>query len=299
MRSFNNLISDGQLLVNDSSGSTTALLEILVNQGIKKFLNLEDWTFNKDSVNYSTGTGVQYLDSSYNANEIDFVYSWYGNLWYVPTEVKTATDWQILNQTTVSSSLITHYFVDERTKQIGLFPVPVDSQGTIKVGFTKKIIDYSASDYSTGTVSVSANGTIFSGKNTSWGSQMAGRYIQPTGTNTPADDFWFEIQSVGSTGSIYTREIVPNAITGATYTVSQLMPFPEGFEQTPLWYSLDKYYQMKEKPALAREYERMWKEDLENLYRRDQRSVTGLVKKTTPYSQLDVNQSPWNITLYE
>lgn len=296
MRSFNSIVADGNLLANDSSGSTTALLKVLVNQGIKKFLNLEDWTFNKDSVNYSTGTGVQYLNAPINANEIDFVHSWYGNRWYAPTEVKDATSWQILNQTKVSSSLITHYFVDERTKEIGLFPVPVDSKGTVKVGFTKKIIDYSASDYSTGSVSISANGTIFSGKGTSWGSMMAGRYIQVTGTNTPVDDFWFEIQSVGSTGSLYTKEYAPNAITGGTtYAITQLMPFPEGFEQLPLWYSLDKYYQMKEKPNLAREYERMWKEDLESLYRRDQRSVTGLVKQETPYTQVDVNQNPWTL----
>ena len=127
---------------------------------------------------------------------------------------------------------------------------------------------------------------------------MAGRYIKLANTNTEIDGFWFEILSVGSTGALYVREPSPNLTSGTshTYVISELIPIPDGFEDLPLWYALDRYYQMKEKPNLAKEYERFWRDGLGDLTGRDSRSVTGIVEKEVlgdTNIPPDINSNPW------
>lgn len=293
-KTYNALVDDFITLSNDSSGSATG--KTLINFGIRKFLGLSDWTFNKSTKTYSTGTSQQSYDPPYNMLKADWVSAWYGGRWYVPAEIKDGKTWQIINSVgNVTSSIPIYWFVSNTSHKISLYPASVDSKGTVKVGFTKKIRDYSASDYSTGSVTALSAGTVFSGIGTSWGSIMAGRYIKMSATDTAVDGFWFEILSVGSTGSLWVREPLPNAATNAAYTISEMMPFPDGHEDLPLWYALDRYYQMKEKPTLAREYERMWKEDSVDLLRRDSRSVTGLITQQGEVEQPDVNRDSWFI----
>jgi hypothetical protein len=108
---------------------------------------------------------------------------------------------------------------------------------------------------------------------------------------------WLEINGYTSGTVITVRESVPVAVAGASFTIAELIPFPDGFEDIPLWFALDKYYQMREKPALGREYERMWKEALDELERRDIRSATGILEKQTPITPVDVNSDPWAIDI--
>src|SRR3990167_5252461 len=106
-KSFNSIVADFTTLNQDSSG--TAIGKTLLNIGIKKILNVFDWSFNKDFKIISTGTGIQYYDPPYNALKIDYVRTAYGNLWNTPQEVKDSGDWRLLNATTVSSSIHTYW----------------------------------------------------------------------------------------------------------------------------------------------------------------------------------------------
>jgi hypothetical protein len=295
-KTINKLASDFAIHTNDSSGSTLELGKSLINMGVRKIMNLSDWSFNMDTVNYSTGTYVQDYTLPYNVNKVDYVKEWYGHVWYVPKEVKLRKDWTILNSVDSYSTIPTHWFYDEATKKVSLFPIASGVGGTVVVGYTKKIRDLSVADYSTGSVTVSASGTIFTGAGSSWGSMMVGRYLQPFGNNSYLDGYWFEIVSVPSTTAIQVKQIADVALSAGSYQISELIPFPEGYEDIPLWYALDKYYQIKEKPTLAREYERMWKEGVDDLKMRDEKTVVGILEKQS-ISMVNPNENPWDMYL--
>lgn len=288
MKSFNSLVSDFLALSNDSSG--TVLAKNLINIGTKKVLGLSDFTFNRDSKTYSSGTSTQWYDSPYNSAKIDYVAYEYGGTWYVPKEIRDGETWQTINSVSTTSSIPYYWFVSNATKRIGLYPASADASGTIKVGFTKKIRDFSVTDYSTGSVSAVSGGSIFTGVGSIWNAKMVGRYLQVSSGSTQLEDFWFEITSFGSATSVNVKESIPNAVSISNYTISEMIPLPDGYETLPLWYSLGQYYQMKEKPVLGREYERMYKEGIQDLLNTDSRSVSGLMEQ----QNLGTPEPPWS-----
>jgi len=296
MKTFTQLATDYTTLSNDDSAGNLALGKTLINISAKQILNMSDWTFNKDSKTISTGTGIQNYDPPYNMLKMDYVRYWYGGVWYTPKEIKSGELWSKLTDVpSVTSSIPEYWYVSNRTNKIGLYPASADSSGTIKMGFTKKIRDFSVSDYSTGSASVSANGTIFNTTTGTWNDKMVGRYIKVSSTDTPIDDFWFEITGIDSTGTAYVKQQAPNAVSGGSYTISEMIPLPEGFGELPLYYALGQYYQRKEQPVLAREYTIMYKEGVDDLLMRDSRSVTGLVEKEEPVGLENPSFNPWKM----
>lgn len=298
MKPFNSLIQDFQTLNDDTSSGTVG--RMLLNLGIKKSLGLADWSFFKDTKNYSTGTSVQDYDYPHNANKIDYVHSWYGNRWYTPLEIREEERWRQITSVSVTSSIPQFWHISDETKKVSVYPSAADSKGTVKVGFTKKIIDFGASDYSTGSIAVSSGSLVFTGSGgASWGSIHIGRYLQIGSTTTLADGYWFEIGNVITTTSLTAKELSPSTFTAGsgTYKIVEMSPFPDGFEEIPLYFSLEKYYQIKRQPVLAREWERMYKESIESLLKRDGKTINDLVIRQDDILIYDVNENPWDMEI--
>jgi len=290
-------VIDLQTLTGDSSTSSGTLAKTLINFGIRSVLGSQDWTFYKGSETRSSATSVQDYSKPYNAFRMDYVNYWDSGVWYALPEVKDSKQWRIMNSTVVTG-LPYCWHISNRTGNIGLFPIPAGSSGTIKMGFLKKIRDLGASDYSTGSVSATAGSNILSSGSSSWGTVFQGRSLSISGTNTIVDGYWFEIDEIIGTGTLTVKEEIPVGVTTASYKISELIPIPDGYEDIVLWYALDRYYQMKEKPALAREYERKYKEQLGELMNRDMRSVSGLIEQEDSYrGSMNANSNPWSITL--
>lgn len=297
MKTFNQTVTDFQTLSNDASTGTQTLAKTLVNLANHRILGRGDWNFNKDSKDYTTVALQQEYDPPYNADKIEFVNFYAGSIWYAPKEMRSDDYWTILNRTTVYSDAPQFWHISTRTRKFGLYPIPSSAGNTIRVVFTKKIRDLSVADYTTGTVTTVANSITITGAGTTFTPRMVGSWIKITSTTTVLGDMWFEINGYTSATVITVRESVPVAVAGASFTISELIPFPDGFEDIPLWFALDKYYQMREKPTLGREYERMWKEALEELERRDVRSATGILEKQTPITPVDPNSDPYAINI--
>ena len=297
MKSFTQTYTDFLTLSHDSSTANTTLGKSLINTCIKKVLSLSDWTFNKDSKTYASVAQQQDYDPPYNAAKMEYVNVYYGGVWYVPREVRNGTSWRLLNNVVVYSDIPNYWHISNRTKKWGLFPIPTSTGTVMKVGFTKKIRDLSVADYVTGTITNIADSTAIVGTLTVWNKRMIGRYVQITSTDTILGDYWFEIVDVTDTTHLTVREKIPVAITGANYTIAEMIPFPDGFEDIPLWYALSIYYQMREAPVLGREYERMYKEGIEDLERRDSRSAVDVLEKQGKISGLDPNSNSWAIEI--
>ena len=299
-KSFSQAGTDYITLSNDSSAANRTLGNSLMNMCIKDVLARSDWNFIKDSGTFTTGTSVQDYNSPHDANKIEYVTVTVGSIKYTPREIRDEKGWFTLNNVTITSDIPNFWYVSPRTRQISLFPIPSTRGNVIEIGWTKKVRDLGVADYSTGTVLLSLGSTtIAGGGSASWNAKMIGRSLSVQNTNTEADDFWFEIKDVIGTNIIITKEQSPATATTASgsYIIAETIPLPDGFENIPLWYALDSYYQMREKPTQAAWWEKKWKEGVDELERRDIRSVTGVLTKQTPLDMVDPNMNPYGIFL--
>jgi len=295
-KTYNDLSIDFQTLNSDTSSSGT-MIKTLINLGVRKVFGLADWTFNKGQKIYSTGTGVSEYFPPYNALKIDYVSYSYGSpgVKYTVQQVMDGEDWERISAVSTTASIPYYWYVSNRNEKVNLYPAASDSLGTVKIGFTKKIKDLGASDYSTGTCGVSTNGTVWTGSGV-WTSDMAGRYIQTTNSITPLDGFWFEIDSVASGGTtLYTKELAPNATGSATYKICELIPLPDGFEDLPLWFALGHYHKVRENIPLAREYERLYQEGTSDLMKRDSGFTKNLIEQQHLSSQGNPSFDSWRM----
>ena len=298
-KSFQQTITDFTTMSHDSSADNVTLGKSLVNTCIKKVLSSSDFTFNKDSNTYASVANQQYYDPPYNAAKMEYVNVYYGGVWYYLKEVRDGKSWRILNNVSVHSDVPQYWYISNRTHKFGIYPIPCSDDTEIQVGFTKKIRDLSVADYVTGTVTNTLNSTAIVGVLTVWTKGMIGRFIKITSADTIAGDYWFEITAVTDATHLIVREEIPAAIVGASYTIAELIPLPDGFEDIPLWYALSIYYQTKEMPALSLRWEKEYESGLDNLITSDSRSVVGILEKQGIVSGLDPNTNPWAIEITE
>lgn len=299
MKSFYQTYTDCQNITKDSSTDTLALFKTWINDCCHKVLSLSDWNFNKGSKSYTSVAQQQGYDKPYNAAKISYVRIYMGGVYYTPKEIKSGTLWQQINYVPVYSDVPQLWNVSNRTGKINIYPIPSSTAQTIKIGYTKRIRDLSVADYTTGTVTTVANdNTITGAGGATWVNKMAGRYIKITSTSEVIGDMWFEIDSVvPATPTLEIKENIPVAVAGASYNIAEMIPFMDGFEDIAQFYALDKFYQMREMPVMAREYERMYNEALDEMMNRDQRSADGVLEKETPVQILDPNANPWAIQI--
>jgi hypothetical protein len=180
---------------------------------------------------------------------------------------------------------------------VELYPIHSSASDTVRIYFTKRVRDLSLADYTTGTLTTVANDKTILGAGTTWVNKMAGRWLKITSTVEGIGDMWFEIDSVTDTTHLEIKENMPVAVAGASYTIAEMIPFMDGFEDIALWYALDNFYQMREMITQAREYERKWKEALDEMEHRDLKSVDKLLEQETPVSIIDPNRNPWGIEI--
>ena len=278
MKTFNQSATDYTTLSRDSSTANLALGKSLINQYISKILVMRDWIFNRSSVNITTEANEQDYLLPYNCQKVKDIKAYSGEVYYYPKEVKTRKEWVILNRSTVTSDIPSRYFVDDTLNKISPYPVPATPY-TITVYFQKQVDDFSADDYATGVISVTAaSPTIVTASPTTvaWTSAMVGRFIQPT-----TDGYFYEIENVASPTQLTVIKEIRGAITYGAYNIAEMIPLPYGFTDLPLWFALATYYQGKEGSInQAREWERQAKEGLGDLLRRDAKSVGNVLEKS-------------------
>lgn len=166
---------------------------------------------------------------------------------YTPRECSNRAQWDMLNLTPTRSDIPEWYFVF--AGQLLLWPIPVNSNNSVYIVQKSRVIDLSVADYTTGTITTLANGgTAVTGSGTAWTSQMVGRYIRITMTDTAGtgDGLWYEIAGVASATSLtLTRAYGGTAIAAgsAAYTIGQMPLLPEAFHDLPWQWAAGTYWQ--------------------------------------------------------
>lgn len=295
MKTFTEIKTDFANKSHDSNYDPTQDL----NDAIHYVMSLADWNFNKDSVSYTSVASQQDYPRPAVAAKIRYMNVFTGNQWYTPTEIKDGKLWRQLNYTQNNfADQPQYWFTSNNSLKCSLFPIPTNAGNTINIGYTKRLINLGVADYSTGSVSATAGATTITGSiTTAFNAAMAGSYITVSATNSGIDGLWFEILSVTDAHTLVVKQQIPVALSGASYTVAQMVPFMDGFEDIALYRALDRYYRVRELESMADAYKKDWETMLDEMKTRDFRSSDELVKKQRPVEIINSNLNQWSINL--
>ena len=284
MKTFNQLLTDYKTISRDSSSANETLGKQQLNDFIKKILSLGDWTFNGGEFTDLTVVDQQYYPLAYDSWRTRKVTVKVGTVTYTLEEVKSERDWEILNRTDISSTVPTNFYIKSDTNELGLYPIPSTAGYTITQFYQKKVIDYGADDYETGTVTVTNGSEDVVGVGTTFASAMVGRYLK-------ASNFWYKITGYTDATHITIREYGEDTVSGVTYTIAEI-PLPDGLENLPLWGALGVYFQSRENAGQGNQYRALYEGGIADLMKRDAKTTGNVFSQTDGASPVDINQYP-------
>lgn len=228
----------------------------IANDDYRTICGIKDWPFLTRQRNLTTTASGQYYKFPYDCDQPQEIAVTISSKKYVPRLSPNQAHWDNLNFNSYTSDIPQWWFPIAGT--IGLWPIPATAGNTIVVTQKTRVIDLSATDYTTGTIvsTVTAAGiTTVTGSGTAWTERMAGRFIRMTYSDTvnTGDGLWYEIASVTSaTVMTLVRAYGGTVITagGAAYTIGQMPLLPEDFHDLPWIYAAGNYW-MKESDKRA------------------------------------------------
>jgi len=237
------------VLTKNTATANLSYLDQMANDDYRHLCALMDWPFLNRNRTVSTTASTQSVPMPYDCDlvrEISVIPA-SSTIRYTPQRCPDRETWDVLNLRSYVSDIPEWYFVENGL--IYLWPVPASSSNTVYVDQKCRVIDLSVADYTTGTITSIANGgTAVVGSGTSWTSQMVGRYIRFTYSNTAntGDGLWYEIAAVPtSTTMTLARAYGGTSISAgsAAYTIGQMPLLPEAFHDLPWVYAAASYWQ--------------------------------------------------------
>lgn len=235
----------GKWTKNASSANLT-LGDEIANDDYRTICALKDWPWLERLRPLATQASTQFIALPYDCDQVREVAVIVSSKRYVPKQAPDRAFWDRLNLSSFTSDIPEYYFTF--AGQLGLWPTPATGGNTINVTQKTRVIDLSAADYTTGTItSISNGGTVVTGFGTAWTAQMVGRYIRITYSDTAntGDGVWYEIASVASATSLtLSRAYGGTTISGGTaaYTIGQMPLLPEAFHEMPWWSAAADYW---------------------------------------------------------
>ncbi len=186
-------------LTNNTGSTNLTLGDQLVNDGIRKILaDRNDWPFLEGYATFSTTASTQFYDLPYDIDKLKTLSVIDGNQQYSPVEITSREEWDRLNlSTNITSNVPEYYYI--YAGRVGIWPMP----------------SASSTDYSTGTIAITAGSATVTGSATTFTSAMAGRYLKTT------DGELYLISAFVSTTELTLARVYNGAtITGASYIIS-------------------------------------------------------------------------------
>lgn len=246
MLSFNDLYTQTQKIVSDSTSDTLTTIKMFINEA--KTLMMED-------LGLSVTERTVVIQSVASQQEYDLPIK-FGRLKTVTFEsnsqdspvdiVESQEHWdelQYINNAT--SDIVTHCFVKNplgiNESTLLLFPTPATASLDITVVYESKEVDMTADDYTTGTISLTNGDATVTGSGTTFTSAMVGRFLAST-----TDKNWYRIESFTSTTSLeLNKNFEGLTASGQTYRIIEAIPVPERLHTLPIFYAASFIFGIK------------------------------------------------------
>lgn len=269
MISYTKALTFYQNLTEDDSAKNTALFDIVYNEKIRNILSSWKWSFLNKQETQATAASQQFYNLPYNFKKLNSLTVLVSATRYPPKEVKTREEWDLINATAGTESTIPqYYFIFDG--QVGIYPTPTDTSGTITINYKIRVKDMGLADYTTGTITTAVNGsTTIVGSGTSWTAKMADRRIRITDSNTAntGDGEWYEIKSITDATHLVLKkkyEGISIVAGSATHTIGQISVLPEDYQMLPVYGAVFDYWaQQNDNRAII--YDTKYKEMLKDM----------------------------------
>ena len=237
---------------------------------MRKVLIARKWSFNRDYKEIATIANQQAYDLPYNCYKVLGIKATVGTTDYTPREIISDSTWRKLNRTVPTSDIPQFWRVNTFKNKLEVYPKSSSSGNTITVYYIKKIKDLSKDDIESsatsyyGTVSIEENTVIVEGTGTKFNSSpyfpnksIIDKWIQFTD-----DGHWYKITDViDDTHIVISPYFGGQSISNGYFTIGEMIPLPDGFEDILLWGALSVYYKQRgENLEMAEKYEIMFKE---------------------------------------
>lgn len=220
------------------------------------------FTYNSTAISWTGGlsdtatvdistVGVQEYQIPANISKIKDVTVNVGQLKYIPKEIMTRAEWDLVNFLPYTSDIPQYYFV--YNGEINIFPIPSTTGNIISYNYKVRVADLSYTDYTTGTIAnggATVGSVSVTGSATSWTSFPQNTDIAFQNLNLKidppyGDGLWYPISKFTSATALTLVDPVINApnITGSsTYTIGQFPLLQEDFHDMLVHGALMVYY---------------------------------------------------------
>jgi len=253
LRSYTSGRNLSGIWTKNTATANLSYLDGVANDDYRHLCSMKDWPFLERNRSVTTTASTQFTTLPYDCDQVReiSVIPTGSTTRYTPREIASRKEWDQLNLRTYTSDIPEAYFVF--AGQVGLWPTPASTSNAIYVTQKTRVIDLSAADYTTGTITTSATTagvTTITGNSTVWSTSMVGRWLRITYTDAAAtlvgDGLWYEIASVPTTTTLtLVRTYGGTTIAAATaaYTIGQMPLLPEAFHDMPWLWAAGTYWQ--------------------------------------------------------
>jgi hypothetical protein len=205
-----------------------------------------------------------------------------GDVYYPLKIVQNQMEWDKLNEISFSGTAYPQYIYPMRD-HFEVWPKPQADGDTITLVASMLDRDMTAEDYTTGTVTLTANSATVTGSGTTYTAAMVGRWFQGN-----ADQFWYRIAGFTSTTVITLESVFEGStVAGDTYTIGEVPEIPpELHELIPHGVAADFYAGPRKDFKAAQAHNNyFWTGDFMNSSRNVKSAVGGLIGAINKYSR--------------
>lgn len=269
MKTYTQSIAQLQAIAQNNTASALAQFKINYNQSLRVIASLRNgrWSWLEAVEQVPTVAGQRDYQIPNRFRKLVDLYVNVGGdpngTIYMPRAVFDPGRWKLILAAHLGTSQVPYFYYVENTT-VKIAPIPSESDDIIFMRGRLNLADDLLDDYTTGTItSVSPLTATMIGNGTVWTPDMAGRYIQVTQTTAPdaGDGFWYQILSVqDNTHLTLTKNYEGLAISGGTaaYTIGQVSPIPEAYQDAPLFRTLALYWALHGDAVRAKQYWAMY-----------------------------------------
>lgn len=242
-----------QQITQDYSAAGLVIAKRDINEGGAMFLNRLGRKFNKEYQTTSLVANQQYYQLPSEVIRVSEIRVLQGTNYYTPILVSSELEWNQLNTITTTGNYPSHYYI-RGFNEIGLYPTPSAAVTSgLVISFEPQNVDLTQDDYVTGTVTVSNASVTVTHSGTGFTQSMIGRWFQVIdGT----DSKWYRIASFTST-SVLSVENYYEGISGSgrSFRIGEVMKIPQGYQDAPVYYACDRFYQTQNDQGTAQSYQ--------------------------------------------
>lgn len=260
MKSFQEIYTELQDMTGDSSAAQLVIFKRWINDTDKlvsakaPFLCLET-TATKDTV--ESQEGYELPNTIQKIRSVKITLS--GGIIYRPRPVEDPRYWEYLQSSQTGDSDNTRFYMKQGS-QVLLWPKPATTGSTITIRGTRRLIDLSLDDYTTGHVSAATNADeTITGNSTSWATGSVGNWLRID--YTYGDFQWYEIDSITSTTELeLVKPFEGETFTGQseTYNIGEFSHIPGEYHPLLMYRPLALHYAQLEDKSNSEMYWRMY-----------------------------------------